>query len=94
MHSINVVTLPPDAVVGLERTLYQVSEDVGVVEVCAIIYHPNVTCPIEFPFTVNLTTNGSAGNTHYMTSLHKCSVTPQGALLIPLCMGVDQCQNC
>ena len=26
------------AVVGLERTLYQVSDDVGVVEVCAIVY--------------------------------------------------------
>ena len=50
------------AVVGLESTFYQVSEDVGVVEVCAIVYSPNVACPIEFLFTVRLTTtNDSAG---------------------------------
>ena len=50
------------AVVGLERTLHQVSEDVGVVEVCAIVYSPEVDCPIEFLFEVNLIIiNGSAG---------------------------------
>ena len=48
--------------VGLERTFYQVSEDVGVVEVCAIVYSPEGDCPIEFLFTVRLTTtNDSAG---------------------------------
>ena len=55
---------PPDAVVGLERTFYQVSEDVGVVEVCAIVYSPDGTipCPIAFPFDVSLSTNdNSAG---------------------------------
>ena len=49
---------------GLERTFYQVSEDVGVVEVCAIVYEPNgnLACPISFPFEVNLSTgDGSAG---------------------------------
>ena len=50
------------AVVGLERTFYQVSEDVGVIEVCAIVYSPAVVCPIEFLFEVNLIIiNGSAG---------------------------------
>ena len=50
------------AVVGLERTFYQVSEDVGVVEVCAIVYSPMVVCPIEFLFGVNLIiVNGMAG---------------------------------
>ena len=50
------------AVVGLEKTFYQVSEDVGVVEVCAIVYSPAIVCPIKFPFTVTLnTTDGSAG---------------------------------
>ena len=50
------------AVVGLERTLYQVSEDVGEVEVCAIVYSPDGDCPIELLFTVRLTTtNDSAG---------------------------------
>ena len=36
-------------VVDLERTLYQVSEDVGVVEVCAVVYSPSGACPITFP---------------------------------------------
>ena len=48
--------------VGLERTLYQISEDVGVVEVCAVAYSQNITCPIEYAFNINLlTTDGSAG---------------------------------
>ena len=50
------------AVVGLERTLYMTTEDVVLVEVCAIVYSPNISCPIEFPFSVILsTTNGTAG---------------------------------
>ena len=43
------------AVVGLERTIYQVLENVGVVEVCAIVYSPVIECPIQFPFDVRLT---------------------------------------
>ena len=59
------VTLPPSlslwlvAVVGLEETFYRVSESVGVVVVCAIVYSPNISCPIEFPFNVNLSTIGN-----------------------------------
>ena len=67
------------AVVGLERTLYQVLENVGVVEVCAILYSPNssIPCPIKFGFDVSLSTSsdrfstsdgsaddGSAGDEH------------------------------
>ena len=55
------------AVVGLERTFYQVSEDVGVVEVCAIVYIPNgnIPCQIDFTFDVSLSTsNDSAGDEH------------------------------
>ena len=50
--------------VGLERTLYQVSEDVGAVNVCAVIkfYSSNVDCPVPFPFDIKLSTgDGSAG---------------------------------
>ena len=51
------------AVVGLERISHQVSEDVGVVEVYAIVYGQN--CPINFAFNVSLSTSdGSAGNGH------------------------------
>ena len=59
-----------EAIVGLERTLYQVSEDVGVVEVCAIVYEPNgnLACPITFPFDVSLSTgDDSAGIRHCST---------------------------
>ena len=50
------------SVVGLEQTLYAVSEEVNMVEVCVIIYSPVIDCPIAFPFGVKLiTTNGSAG---------------------------------
>ena len=53
-----------EAIMGLGRTFYQVSEDVGVVEVCAIVYRPNgnLDCPITFPFDVSLSTgDDSAG---------------------------------
>ena len=51
------------AVVGLERAFYSVREDVGVVEVCAIVYSPTINCPIAFPFNVHLFTRDStAGN--------------------------------
>ena len=50
------------AVVGLEMTFYQVSEDVGVVEVCAIVIQPVNDCPIAFPFEVQLfTSDNTAG---------------------------------
>ena len=53
------------AVVGLEETFYRVSEGVGFVEVCAIVYHPNgnLACPIDFAFEADFSTSdGSAGS--------------------------------
>ena len=51
----------PVAVVGLEETFYKVSEDVGGVNVCAIVYSPNsnILCPINFAFGVSLSTISS-----------------------------------
>ena len=46
-----------EAVVGLEKTIYSVSEYVGVLELCAIVYSPTVDCPIVFPFDVSLSTS-------------------------------------
>ena len=58
------------AVVGLEKTFYQVSEDAGVLEVCIIVYD-NIPCPIKIAFDVSLSSSnrftmshGSAGNGH------------------------------
>ena len=46
------------AVVGLETTLYMVSETAGAVEVCAVVREPSMEdCPISFPFEVMLSTN-------------------------------------
>ena len=50
-------TFISEAVVGLERTIHSVSEYVGVLELCAIVYSPSVDCPIEFPFDVSLSTS-------------------------------------
>ena len=50
------------AVVGLEQTFLRVSENIGVVELCAIVRSPVITCPIAFPFDVSLFTyDGTAG---------------------------------
>ena len=55
---------------GLERTFYQVSDGVGVVEVCAIVHSPVIDCPIEFQFNVTLSTlDGSAGEEKVVTNL-------------------------
>ena len=48
-----VIVLSLVAVVGLERSLYEVRLDEGVVEVCGNISTPN-ECPIEFPFEIRL----------------------------------------
>ena len=46
------------AVVGLEETFISVEEDVGIIELCAIVYEPgDEICPIVFPFAVSLTTS-------------------------------------
>ena len=50
-------TFTSEAVVGLEKTIYSVFEDGGVVEVCAIVYSPTIDCPIAFPFDVSLSTS-------------------------------------
>ena len=42
--------------------MYTVSEDEGMVEVCAVVFFPNGSCPIQFPFDIRLeTSNGTAG---------------------------------
>ena len=53
LHVYNIIThfmsswFLAVAVVGLERIFYEVSENVGVVELCAVVYQPvNIECPI------------------------------------------------
>ena len=66
------ISLSLVAVVGLEETFYRVSESVGVVEVCAIVYHPNITCPIQFPFNVNLSTIGNNSQSVFHLTMSVC----------------------
>ena len=42
--------------------MYTVSEDEGMLEVCAVVFFPSGSCPIQFPFNITLhTSNGTAG---------------------------------
>ena len=60
--SFALSSTPPVARVGLEQTFFRVSEDVGVVELCARVYFPVIECPIAFSFDVRLSTrDGTAG---------------------------------
>lgn len=55
--------------VGLQTTFLQVSEDVGVEQVCVIVTSPTIDCPIAFPFVVNVETgDNSAGNLYVCCS--------------------------
>jgi hypothetical protein len=63
---IDCIPTPQSAVVGLESTSYQVSEDVPVVEVCITVYrplvycsHPYIPCPINFFFDVTISSSTS-----------------------------------
>ena len=50
------------AMVGLEQTFFSVKQGVGCVELCANVSFPEITCPIEFPFNVSLSTaDGTTG---------------------------------
>ena len=50
------------ATVGLEMTVYEVTEGESSVEVCAVVFTPGGNCPIQYPFDVSLSfSDGSAG---------------------------------
>ena len=70
-------SLTSEAVVGLENTIYSVSENVGVVEVCAIVYSPTIDCPIEIPFDVSLSTSDNTAGI-MLVCMHYTSTYVQG----------------
>ena len=58
----NFLSYSAGARVGLEQTFFRVMEDVGVIELCAVLLEPDIECPIKFPFDVQLcTADASAG---------------------------------
>ena len=59
---------------GLERTMYSVSEDVVVVEVCAIVYSPAIDCPIAFPFDVSLSTSDRTAGIDCLLNVHSTAL--------------------
>ena len=53
----------------MESAVYQVSEDGGSVEVCAVIWSPpGVVCPVNFSISVTVTTSDETAG----TKLHSC----------------------
>ena len=57
--------------IGLERTIFTVSEDVGVLELCARVFEPAIDCPIEFPFNIDISiADGTAGIIYYKCKNH------------------------
>ena len=52
-----------DARVGLDKTSYTVDKKKGVVEICAHVFEPDISCPIDFAFFLTFDTiNVSAGS--------------------------------
>ena len=63
--------------VGFERTFYQVNESVGTVELCAVVYEPNISCPIEFAFNITFETSDiSAGTCMSIVFLYQSHFAP------------------
>ena len=52
-----------EATVGFEETFYQVNESTGTVEICAVVYEPNITCPIQMDFNVTFETGNETEGT-------------------------------
>ena len=62
LSSQNFLSYSAGARVGLEQTFFRENEDVGVIELCAVVFEPDIECPIKFSFNVQLyTADGSAG---------------------------------
>ena len=49
----------------MERTFFEVMEDVEFIELCAVVFEPDINCPIQFSFNIHLyTANGTAGKVY------------------------------
>ena len=42
------------------------------VELCVVVYEPNINCPIEFPFNVSLSTADGTAGMFYCATAHTC----------------------
>ena len=65
--SLSICTV---AYVGLQRDRFDVEEEDGYVEVCAQIFSPNIDTPVDFMFSVQLTTADGTASEYYTKSTH------------------------
>ena len=66
----------------MERAVYQVSEDEGSVEVCAVIRSPpGVECPVDFSVSVTITTSDETAGIYFI----KCIVALVHIYIINTC---------
>ena len=65
-HALLLNGISIEAVIGLES--FTVSEDVGVVELCAHVFEPDIECPIEFPFDIVLSTTDRTAGTYLIVT--------------------------
>ena len=73
-----VLFISPSAVtVHMEQVTYEVEENVGSVEVCAVIRSPpGVECPVDFSVSVTISTSDDTARTYlYNYKLHVCVCT-------------------
>ena len=58
-------TLFTVAVVGLERTFYQVLEDAEELQLCVNIHSPDIECPIAFAFNMTISTSDNTAGSDF-----------------------------
>ena len=56
----------------MEKTAYEISEGVPVIEICVIVHSPVSKCPVEFPFDIRLTTNDNTASMFYGLLMQIC----------------------
>ena len=49
--------------VGFEEMFYEVNETTGIVEICVVVYEPDIDCPIQMEFTVSIETRAETAGT-------------------------------
>ena len=95
---VNHYPLTPVAVVGLERTFYSTSENERSVDVCVVVYIPDIDCPICFPFTVLLSTaDFFAGIAPICVSIHSFYITTESPMdygaAVDTMVEFDECER-
>ena len=57
--------------VGFEETFYRANEAGGTVEICVIVYQPNIECPIEMNFSVTFETRSETAGKYMNVHRYK-----------------------